>query len=50
MHTFSSGGERPFIDEGWRAVRENHSVIIGLLSIEGDIKEKKGGCHVEIVP
>ena len=53
MRTFSSGGERPFIDGGWRAMQEDHNVILGRLSMEGspkDIKDKTGERHMESVP
>ena len=29
FRTFSSRGERPFIDGGWSAVREDHGAILG---------------------
>ena len=53
MHTFSSGEGRPLIDEGWSAVREDHDVILEWLSMEGypkNIRDKRGGCHMEVVP
>ena len=37
-------GERPFIDEEWRAVREDHGIIIGLPSMEAlseDLKKEE---------
>ena len=53
MCPFSSGGKRPFIDRGWKAMREDHSVILGRLSMEGDpedIGDKIGGRHMKSVP
>ena len=53
MLTFTSGGERPFIDGEWRAVREDHGVILIWLSMEGDlenIENRIGRYHLEIGP
>ena len=41
FRTFSSGGEWPYIDGGWRAVQEDHDVIIGWLSMEEDLDDIK---------
>ena len=43
-------GERPFIDEEWRAMREYHGIMIELPSMEAvseDLKVKEGSCHME---
>ncbi|GFZ05612.1 hypothetical protein Acr_17g0011840 [Actinidia rufa] len=48
-----SGGEQPFIDREWRAVREDHDAIIGQLSMEAaseDLGEKGEACHMEGAP
>ena len=42
-------GERPFIDGEWRAVQEDHGVIIGQPSMEAmseDFGVKGGGCQI----
>ena len=52
MCTFSSGGEQPFIDGGWRAVRGDYGVILKWLSMERDsedIGDIIGECRMEIV-
>ena len=44
-------GKRPFIDREWKAVREDHGVIIGLPNMEAmfeDFAIKEGECQIEI--
>ena len=46
-------GERPFIDEEWRAVRENHDVVLGRPNMKGvakDLRVKLGEYHMEDTP
>ena len=46
-------GEWPFIDGEFKAMRENHGIIIGLPSMEvgyEDFEEKRRECHMETTP
>ena len=43
-------GEQTFIDEEWKAVQEDHSVIIGRPNMKGvaeNLGVKLGECHLE---
>ena len=46
-------GEQPFIDGEFIAVREDHGVIIGQLSMEGVVEDfvvKERECQMETIP